>query len=64
VGAELACRVRQPAGPLMRPLALPTDTRHQKGRGFASRIEGTWLTVDTCRTAKKPKPPKPISWNV
>jgi hypothetical protein len=39
-------------------LALPTDTRHQKGRGFASRIEGTCLAGDTCRMAKKPEPLK------
>jgi hypothetical protein len=29
-------------------LTVPTDTRHQKCRGFASRIERTCLAVDTC----------------
>jgi hypothetical protein len=35
-----------------------------QGRVPFSRIEGTYLAVDICRTAKKPEPPKPIRWNV
>jgi hypothetical protein len=38
--------------------------RFGRGRGFASRIEGTYLPVDTCRMAKKPEPPKPITWSI
>jgi hypothetical protein len=45
------------------PPAL-AQTASAGGSGSFSRIEGTCLGVDTYRMAKKPEPPKPISWNV
>jgi hypothetical protein len=39
------------------------DGEHCKAGAF-SRIEGTYLAVDTCRMTKPPESPKPISWNL
>jgi hypothetical protein len=39
----------------------------KKGRlveEWSRLIEGAYLAVDTCRIAKKPGPPKPISWTI
>jgi hypothetical protein len=50
----LPCCVRLQAGLFMRPWPFPTDTRHQKGRGVARRIEGTclvWSIVDCAKAA-------------
>jgi hypothetical protein len=35
-----------------------------KGPGPHPRIEPTWLPADICCMAKKPEPPKPMSWTI
>jgi hypothetical protein len=54
--------------PIGRPptrLAKPNFRSEQSAGAEALQpIEGTYLAVDTYRMAKKPEPPKPISWNV
>jgi hypothetical protein len=47
----------------MRPRPFPVAPYPQRAGAF-SRIEGTYLAVDTCRMVKKPEPPKPTTWTI
>jgi hypothetical protein len=71
-GCDFAAAVRALAGDSTSPRRGPAhnlrttcaDLRTTGGDDAASRIEGTYLAVNTCRMAKKLEPPKPIRWKV
>jgi hypothetical protein len=45
----------------LRPLAQTASTEEP---GPFSWIEGTYLAANICRMAKKPEPPKPMTWSI